>query len=104
VEDGPSDIATRGGRRWPAFLLAAAAALAGALLAPAAWPDGRADLEVVRGDAVVAVMPVVIGDPEARVIEVGERTFDGIGIVLDLIGMLLLVTVITWLWGLLGVT
>jgi sodium-dependent dicarboxylate transporter 2/3/5 len=77
VEEGPSDIATRGRRRWPAFVLAAAAALAGALLAPAAWPDGLAHLEVVRGDAVVAVVPVVIGDSEPRTIEIDEPTLDG---------------------------
>jgi sodium-dependent dicarboxylate transporter 2/3/5 len=77
VEEGPSDIATRGRRRWPAFVLAATAALAGALLAPAAWPDGLAHLEVVRGDAVVAVVPVVIGDSEPRTIEVDEPTLDG---------------------------
>jgi sodium-dependent dicarboxylate transporter 2/3/5 len=77
VEDGPSDIATRGRRRWPAFVLAGVAALAGALLAPAPWPEGAADLEILRGDEVVAVVPVEVGDPEPRTIDVSEPALDG---------------------------
>ncbi|HSI99538.1 MAG TPA: DASS family sodium-coupled anion symporter [Patescibacteria group bacterium] len=77
VEDGPSDIATRGRRRWPAFVLAAVAALAGALLAPEPWPAGGAQLEILRGDEVVAVAPVEVGDSEPRTIDVSQPTLDG---------------------------
>ena len=77
MEDGPTDIATRTRRRWPAFALAAAAALAGALAAPAPWPEGTAELQVLRADDVVAAVPVEVGDPEPRAVDVQEPALTG---------------------------
>ena len=58
-------------------MLAAVAALAGAFLAPAPWLEGPADLQVVRGDEVVAAVPVEVGDTERRTIDVREPGLDG---------------------------
>lgn len=57
---------------WRAFLLAALAAVCGALVAPGAWPSGAAEVRLERGGTVVATVPVVVG-------EAGEQraAFDG---------------------------
>lgn len=57
---------------WRAFLLAALAALCGALVAPGAWPSGAADVRLERGGTVVATVPVVVGEAAEQ-----RAAFDG---------------------------
>jgi hypothetical protein len=57
---GVSDEQPRG-VPWRAFVLAGVAAVAGALVAPAAWPDGPAQLALERGDEPFAAVPVIVG-------------------------------------------
>lgn len=56
-----SDEADRG-IPWRALAIAGLAALLGALVAPAPWPDGSSQLVVERGREVVADLPVNVGD------------------------------------------
>jgi solute carrier family 13 (sodium-dependent dicarboxylate transporter), member 2/3/5 len=68
---GVSDEQPRG-VPWRAFVLAAVAAMAGALVAPSAWPDGPAQVVLERGDEPFAVVPVIVGFDEPQLVE-----FDG---------------------------
>jgi solute carrier family 13 (sodium-dependent dicarboxylate transporter), member 2/3/5 len=53
---------------WLAFALAGLAALAGAWVAPAEWPEGPAQLVVMRGDEARASVPVMLGSGEPQVL------------------------------------
>jgi sodium-dependent dicarboxylate transporter 2/3/5 len=63
-------------RRWPAFLLAAVAATAGALIAPSPWPSGPGALELLSDGAVVASVPIEVGSSEPVDGTVGSAGID----------------------------
>lgn len=69
-----TDIAVRPGRRWPAFLVAAVAALLGAFVAPASWPVGPATLEVRMGTEVVGSAVIEVGGTDPAEVDIGVGT------------------------------
>jgi len=64
-DDEVGDVTSTPGRRWWAFVLAAVAAVLGALVAPSSWPSGPGELAVLHGDEVVASFEVPVGDAAA---------------------------------------